>query len=309
MRIARVTFLSSALGAVTAWAHGGDPGTLWSQWNGDPWLLASLALPSLLYAAGVRRLWANAGSGRAVSRRQVGAFAAGVATLIVALVSPLDAASDQLQSAHMIQHMLLMMVAAPLLMIGAPGYVVLWALPRPWRSRALPALRRWRGWRPAMYVLWQPLFLWALFAVTLWVAHLPAIYEAALHDEFLHALQHTAFLVTACLFWGVLLDPIARLRLDRGTGVLYLFGTSLHATLLGVYMALAPRVWYPSYVGRTEGWRLTPLEDQQLAGLIMWMPACMVYAIVAAVVFAWWLETPERGRPAAPMPRPRGALP
>jgi cytochrome c oxidase assembly factor CtaG len=105
------------------------------------------------------------------------------------------------------------------------------------------------------------------------------------------------FFVTSCLFWRVLLDPLSRLRMNQGAGVIYLFLTSLHATILGVFMALSPRVWYSDYVPRTGRWNLTPLEDQQLAGLIMWMPACMIYAAVAAVIFALWVR--DMGRPDA----------
>jgi putative membrane protein len=284
-----------ALHAAPAAAHGGagDGHPAWPAWNGSAHLLISLALLGLLYAEGLTRLWRAAGVGRGVSRGGAGAFGAGLLVLVLALVSPLDGLADQLQTAHMIQHMLLMMVAAPLLVVGSGPLVLLWALPRRFRKGVLALGRRLDPRRASRYWLWHPLLLWGLFAGTLWVWHIPTLYEAALRLPLLHDFQHLGFVVTACLFWRVLLDPLSRLRLNRGVGVIYLFTTSLHATVLGVFMALTPHVWYPHYTQRASTWGLSALEDQQLAGLIMWMPACMIYAAVAAVIFALWLREPE----------------
>jgi putative membrane protein len=267
----------------------------WRYWTWSPLVWTNLLVASGLYAWGICKLWGKAGIGGGVSQRQAIAFACGIGVLFIALISPLDALSDELSAAHMIQHMLLLNVAAPLLVLGSPGLVLLWALPRRWRGAVGQLYRPREPWKSAWYLLWQPLLLWSLYAFTLWIWHLPVLYEAALRNELFHDFQHLTFLVTAALFWRVLLDPVSRLRLGRGVSILYLFTTSLHATVLGVFMALAPRVWYTEYVGRTESWSLSPLQDQQLAGLIMWMPACMVYAAIAAVVFALWLE--EKPRP------------
>jgi putative membrane protein len=283
---------------VAAWAHTpegtGVPEYWWLHWTWSPLVLFNLLVVAALYIGGLNNLWSKAGMGRVISIRQATLFGAGWLALFIALISPLDALSDELSSAHMVQHMTIMNIAAPLLVLGAPGVVFLWALPLSWRNFAGRWYRAPEGWKSAWYLLWQPLLMWSLYAFTLWIWHLPALYEAALRNELFHDFQHFTFLMTSALFWRVLLDPVSRLRLSRGVSVLYLFTTSLHATVLGVFMALAPRVWYTEYVGRTEVWRLSPLEDQQLAGLIMWMPACMVYAIAAAVVFTIWLE--ERPR-------------
>lgn len=276
-------------------AHGGEaPGPWWTLWNGDPLVLGSLALAAALY-----------GRGRAVARlrgkdaRPAIAFAAAILVLLLALISPIDGLSDALSAAHMVQHMLLMMVAAPLWVLGNPVVTFAAALPRDLRRHIGRAGWRLRQRRPRRYWLFQPLAMWATFAAALWVWHLPGLYEAALRSEAVHHGQHLSFFITSCLFWRVLLDPLSRLRLDRGLGVLYLFATSLHATLLGVFMALAPQPWYPSYMTRTGLWRLSPLEDQQVAGLLMWMPGCMVYALAAAALGALWLREPgrPRGRP------------
>jgi putative membrane protein len=265
----------------------------WLRWPWNPLVISNLALVSFLYLRGLRGIWQRAGRGRGVTFRQAGTFGAGVLTLFIALLSPLDHVSDELQSAHMVQHMILMNVAAPLLVLGAPGLVMLWGLPMRWRNRAGRWLRWFDGGASRWYLLWQPLLLWSLYAFALWIWHLPVLYQAALRNELVHDFQHFTFLIAACLFWRVLLDPISRMQLSRGIGVIYLFTTSLHATVLGVFMALAPQVWYDEYVGRTIHWNLTPLQDQQLAGLIMWMPACMIYAVVAAILFAYWLRLPD----------------
>ena len=190
----------------------------------------------------------------------------------------------------MIQHMLIMNIAAPLIVLASPGIAFLWALPLRQRRWIGSLKRRGQPGRLAHYLLWQPVALCALFALTLWVWHLPALYETALHNELFHDLQHFMFFASAALFWRVLLDPVSRRRLSRIGAVAYLFVTSMHATFLGVFMALAPSVWYATYEGRTMRWNLSALQDQQLAGLIMWMPACMTYAVVVAIVLPIWLS-------------------
>jgi putative membrane protein len=288
-RVALIGFLSGTPFLVQA--HSGEfhREEWWKSWSWEPLILLNLGLAGWLYGAGVYKLWKKAGVGRGISRKQAAAFGGGLLALFMALISPLDGMSGELSSAHMVQHMMLMNVAAPLLVLGAPGLVCMWAFPLKWRN----AFRRWTGmlesWRSPWYLLWQPLLMWGLYGFTLWVWHLPGFYQAALRNQWVHDFQHLTFLLTSCLFWRVLLDPISRYRLSRGVGVIYLFTTSLHATVLGVFMALAPGVWYPDYETTTAAWNLTALEDQQLAGLIMWMPACMIYALAAAGMFAIWL--------------------
>ena len=273
----------------SAWADSGTavgPGNLWMAWNFDLLILLNLSLLGWLYLHGLRRLWHKAGNGRGVSRGQAASYLGSLAVLFVALISPLDALSAELASAHMIQHMLLMVVAAPLFVLGVPGLVLTWGLARKWR----PMAASWRRWLDTD-ALGRPLLPWILYAATLWVWHLPSAYQAALIDPLVHDAQHLSFFVMACLFWRMVLAPLRRHRLHPLTTVLVLFTTSLHATLLGVFMTLSPALWYDFYTRRTAVWGLTPLEDQHLAGLIMWMPSCLVYPAVAAAVFGMWLAT------------------
>lgn len=279
-----------------AWAHGvAHARAWWQEWNLDPPLLLVLAGVLAAYGLGTWRLWRRMGAGRGLGGWQVASFALGWLALLVALVSPLDALSDELAAAHMGQHMLLMMVAAPLMVLGHPALGMLWGLPASWRRHL--GLRWLARWRRGSYRVVQPLVAWLAFALALWLWHLPQLYQAALLHPALHVGQHLCFFGTAALYWRVLLDPVGRVRLNRGLGVLYLFTTSVHGTLLGVFMALSPVAWYPAYEGRAHAWGLTALQDQQLAGGLMWMPACALYALAALGILALWLQEEPRVTP------------
>jgi putative membrane protein len=295
MKRALVTMavLAAATGHSAAHAAPRPPhdGPWWTAWNpGQPLVLTNLGILSAIYAFGLFRVWRRAGIGKSIPKRQAAFFATGMITLLLALLSPIDVFADELAWMHMIQHMLLMGVAAPLLVAGTPFLVALWAFPLAWRRGWGRLKQRFGRWKATRYLLWQPLLMWTLFAFTLWIWHLPRLYEATLYDDVFHDFQHFTFVAVSCLFWRVLLDPVSHLRLSRGVGILYLFLTSLHATLLGVFMTLAPKTWYPFYENRAPRWNLSGLQDQQLAGLIMWMPACAVYALGAALLLGWWLR-------------------
>jgi putative membrane protein len=209
-------------------AHGPPlaPHELWSAWTLDWWILASVFLPAGLYARGLRRLWQRAGAGRGVRRWQAWCFAAGIFALFVALISPLDALGGTLFSAHMLQHVVLMLVAAPLLVLAAPLLPMLWALPIGWRY----ALGRWARHpdvRGFWYVFSNPVSAWLLHAAALWVWHIPALYEATLYSELVHFAQHAAFAGTALLFWWAAFDFGRRRRLRHGIGTIYVFTTAL----------------------------------------------------------------------------------
>lgn len=271
-------------------ADGGmaTPGTWWRAWNGDPLILLSLCVLAWLYVRGLVRLWAKTGAGNRVLRWQASCYFGALAILFLALVSPLDALSEELSSVHMIQHMLLATLAPLLFVLGSPTFVLAWGLPegrQGWGRSALTFAFR----LPQESSLWQPLLVWALYAGTLWVWHHPVFYQSALRDPLMHDAQHLSFFITACLFWRLCLDPLGRRRLSPLSAVPYLFTTSLHASALGIFLTLSPRPWYGDYASRTASWGLTPLEDQQLAGLIMWMPACLIYPAVAAAMFGAWL--------------------
>jgi putative membrane protein len=268
------------------------PMTLWQAWNWDSLILFNLCVLAVLYLVGVRRLWRRAGAARSVGHGQVAAYLISLGILFVALISPLHALSEELAAAHMVQHMLLIVVAAPLFVFGSPGHVLLWGLEPNWR----PLVARWsRSINIAS--LDQPLLPWALHAAALWLWHWPPAYQAALVDPLVHDAQHLSFFAAACLYWRPLLNPLRARRLHPLAAVASLFATSLQAMLLGIFLSLSPGVWYDAYSQRTAAWGFAPLEDQQLAGLIMWMPACLVYPALAAVTLFHWLATQSNLQP------------
>jgi putative membrane protein len=283
-----------------AWAHGPPvaPGELWTTWTLDWYVLAGVFGPAWLYARGLRRLWGRAGVGRGVRRWQAWCFAAGIGALFVALISPLDALGGALFSAHMVQHMVLMLVAAPLLVMGNAVVAFLWALPLAWR-------RRLGGWgrqpdvRGAWYVFSNPFSAWLLHAAAIWVWHVPVLYEATLYSELVHLAQHAAFFGTAMLFWWAALEMGRRQRLRYGLGVIYVFTTMMHTSILSALLTFSLVLWYPIYADRTAAWGLTPLEDQQLGGLLMWVPAGVIYLVIALGLLGAGLGLAGRGGEAA----------
>lgn len=246
----------------------------------DPLAIAVLALTAAAYLAGLRRV--------RVRRREMALFVAGWLTLAVALLSPIATLSEALFSVHMTQHELLMLIAAPLLTLGRPLVPMLFALPRRWRRRLKGATRV-----RAVSVLLAPATVFVLHAATLWIWHLPVFYEAAVRSGPVHLIQHVSFTGTACLFWWGLMRGRYG-RLGYGAAVMYVFATAIHSGGLGALLTFAQRPLYPLYVERAGGYGIDPLEDQQLAGLLMWVPAGTLLIVFGLAFFAAWLGAVER---------------
>jgi putative membrane protein len=273
-----------------ALAHDGlplAPHDIWSAWSFEPAAVAGLLLTGWLYLRGVRSLWRSAGRGRGVQLWEASSFAAGWLLLVLALISPLHRLGGVLFSAHMTQHELLMALSAPLLVLGRPVVAWLWAVPLDRRK----ILGAWAAAAPVQ-TTWQfltrPLVAWILHGTAIWVWHAPALYQQTLNNEGVHTLQHLSFLGTGLLFWWALLRGREG-RLGRPVAVLYLFTTAVHTSLLGALLTFSSRLWYPLYASNTAAWGLTPLEDQQLAGVIMWVPAGLAYMVAALAIAASWL--------------------
>ncbi|WP_019020674.1 cytochrome c oxidase assembly protein [Modicisalibacter luteus] len=271
-------------------AHGGEiHGTdgLWQEWN----TAASTLLPLLLgvgfYVLGVFRLWHKAGVGRGIPVFRAAVYGLGMLTLIVALVSPLDMAANALFSMHMTQHLLLILVAPPLLISGNPDVALLWALPHRWRAgwgRCEQRLARsLTGGKGALIVV-------LLATGVLWAWHLPQLYDLAVRNEAVHWVEHAGFLITALLFWITVLRIRPREHIDNGMRILYVFGMALQGSLLGALITFATRPLYQSHMTVPSQWGLDPLADQQVAGLIMWVPPAMLYMGVVAYLFVYWLN-------------------
>jgi putative membrane protein len=272
-------------------AHGGPiaPHQVWSAWNPDPLALLVIGIAAFGYALGSARLRQRARAGRGIAPWRFRSYVCGLLILFVALVSPVDALGETLFAMHMVQHELLIVLAAPLLVLGAPLNAWIWALPHRWRVGAGSVAKR-TAVRGTWQAITHPLAAWTLHAIALVVWHIPVLYQATLSSPTVHLLQHLSFFGTAILFWGVLLHPVRFRRLSPGPAVLYLFTTALYGSALGALLTFSPAVWYPIYGERAAAWGLTALEDQQLGGLIMWIPFGLVYTLVALALFASWFR-------------------
>jgi putative membrane protein len=232
------------------------------------------------------RLYARSSQGRRLLGFQALWFCTGWAVLAVALVSPLDSAGSRSFAAHMVQHELLMIVAAPLMVLGRPLGVWLWAWPAAMRRR-LGATARWIPLQRCWRLLTTPASAGLLHFATLWWWHAPPLFQAALASPALHALQHASFLFPALLFWWSVLASAG--DGPRGAAFANLFATMLHTGALGALFALSGSAWYPAYGASAADYGLSALEDQQLGGLIMWVPGGLAYLIAALLLCAGWL--------------------
>jgi putative membrane protein len=192
----------------------------------------------------------------------------------------------------MTQHELLMIVAAPLLVLSRPLLWFVWALPKTWREGA-GRFTKQRHVAALWSAMTVPVFVWLLHGSTLWAWHIPSLYDASVEHDWVHALQHATFLVTALLFWWTLLHG-RHGRMSYGSGVVYVFTTAIHTSILGALMTFAQQLWYPIYAGRTSAFHLTPIEDQQLGGLIMWIPAGVVFIGLGLWLMAAWMRESEK---------------
>jgi putative membrane protein len=264
------------------------PGTALSSWTLPLVPTVGIVLAGLLYAEAVRTVRRRGGSFPA---GRVACFAVGLTVLFLALASPIDGYATVLLSDHMIQHLLLAMVAAPLVLLGTPVLLALRVSSSRVRHRFLvPALRsaplRWLG---------SPVVAWGAFAVVMWGTHAPPIYEAAVRSEGIHALEHLAYFASALLFWR----PVVGLEpgpghLSHPARILYLFLAMPVTSLLGLTISASTHVLYPSYVIGASVLGVSPLADQHLAGTLMWTVGMFLMVPAIGVVLLDWMRQDER---------------
>jgi putative membrane protein len=257
-------------------------------WSFEPIVVIALAVSAAFFYSGAVRRWRKPGW----SAWHMLAFTLGWLTLLVALVSPVHKLGAMLFWVHMSQHELLMIIAAPLLVLARPLVYFLWALPLAWRER-LGAMAKTRAFAATWRVATGALFVWLLHATAIWVWHIPYLYRASVENEFVHGLQHTMFLGTALLFWWTLVHGRYG-RMGYGVAFVYVFTTAIHTSVLGALMTFTQTVWYPIYEGRTAAWNMSALQDQQLGGLIMWIPAGTVFVVLGLALLAEWIGESER---------------
>ena len=258
------------------------------------WRFEPLVISMLLVVAGVY-LWAARRVDRAHPHnrqpaRRTWLFLAGLGAIGVALLSPIEAYEGAMFSVHMVQHMLLELVAAPLLLAGGPITLAL-RVSTPAVRRALLAVLQSR----VMHALSFPVIAWVLFAAVNWGWHFSVLYDQALENQALHYFQHFTFLSAALLFWWPALgvDP-SPWRLPHPVRLLYLFMAMPQNSFLGVALLQATTVLYPHYLTNARDWGLSPLEDQQLGGVIMWVVGDLAFLAGMAIVVILWMRHEER---------------
>jgi cytochrome c oxidase assembly factor CtaG len=296
MRTIVITSFLVLMFADGALAHGAEVHGVEAQWTFDPWIVIPLLTVGLPYFVGGLVLWRRAAIGHPIRAGHAVIFGAGWFTLAGALTSPLHWLGEHLFTFHMVEHEIVMAISAPLLVAGRPIGTMLWSLPRRLRVATGRFLRH-----SSLVSMWERLSAGGnatiLHGLAIWLWHVPGLFDAAVTSVAVHRLQHISFLVTAMLFWWSVFY-----RSNPGVAAWHLFVTMMHTGILGALMTLAPRVLYRAQTATAAAWGFTPLQDQQLAGLIMWVPAGTVYAGAAMALTVIWIR--ESGK----MPRREDAI-
>jgi putative copper resistance protein D len=264
-----------------------DPRKILISWVFDPWVVLGLGVALWWYVRALHRLQRGRGPRWPVSRSR--AFIAGLGVLAFALLSPLDVYSDLLLSVHMVQHLLLTMVAPPLLLLGAPITLAL-RTESPPRRAALARILRSR----TVQVVGNPLLGWILFAATVWASHLPAFYDATLRNVGLHAAEHLAYLSTALLFWRPLVGKDPGPRLSHPARLFAMFLIMPQMTFLGLAIYSSDRPLYAHYIATSLRFGTTAVADQHLGGAIMWSSGMLFMVPAMALVLIDWMRKDER---------------
>jgi putative membrane protein len=266
------------------------PADLAGAWTFEPALLVTLLVAALGYRRGRARLGRRIAGAREKGRAV--AFYGGLVVLAAALMSPLDALASTLFSGHMAQHLLLMVVAAPLLAYARPTAAFVAGLPA--GGRDLVRRSRVRGTARALL---NPVVVWVIGAVALWAWHMPALYEAALAHEPLHVLEHASFFGAALLFWSVVFASGTRRGLPRPVAIVLVFASGVQGSALGAVLLFASTPLYAVHEAGARLWDVSPLADQQLAGALMWSPPALMYIVVMGWLLVRWFAEMDSASP------------
>lgn len=253
-----------------------------TQWNPAPSIYIGIALLIALYLYAVGPLRKKYQLADSVKRSQIILFVTGMLVMFLALASPLDELGDEyLFSAHMVQHLLITLVAPPLLLLGTPG----WLLQPLLRKRVLLNIGK---------VLTHPFVAFFLFNIDFWLWHAPPLYNMTLSNENLHIFEHLLFIMTAVIYWWPILSPARELpRLSLGGQVLYLFLSGMPSVALGAGLTFIPPLYSPYIQQPIRAWGISPATDQQLGGLIMWVPVNIIVIVIVSILFIRWMQAQD----------------
>ena len=278
--------------------------TALDSWSPPYVTIATLLAVATIYVRGFRRVHRQMPA--RFPNRRLAAFLAGIAALLIAIASPLEAFDDLLLQVHMLQHLTLMLVAPVLLLAGAPAIVIVRGLPPRFARAVLAPIVKSRSMRRIFAWLTEPAVAWLAFAVATWGWHLPAAFQLALRSDAWHVVEHGCFLATALMFWYPVVQPWPSApRWPRWTMVPYLLLADGSNTILAALFMFSDRLLYPYYatVPRIAG--ITPLGDQIIAGAIMWVPGSLFYLIPGALIMFRMLAPRTLARPLALAVGPR----
>ncbi|MEI6271088.1 MAG: cytochrome c oxidase assembly protein [Chloroflexota bacterium] len=260
-----------------------------AYWYSPPIITLLVAVGLCVWFLAVHRIQRDH-PGNPVPRSRTAALLGAALLLLLALQSGIERYDTTLFSLHMVQHLLLLF-PIPILLLRAGPVTLLLRLASPrWRARILALLQS-----RAVGVISHPLVAWILLAFVMWATHLSPLFDAALEDPLIHDLEHLLYLTTALLFWAPVfsLDPV-RHRLSRPAALIYLFTQMPQNSFLGVAIMWSPRVLYPHYATLNRTWGPSPLEDQQLAGALMWLAGDALFLLAIFAVLAAWMRAEER---------------
>ncbi len=272
-----------------------------SGWIIEPWVFVPWLLFATGYITGLWRLHHKGIRHRVVSLAQCAAFVLGLLSLVIALISPLSVLSQQLFAAHMTEHLILMLLAPPLLVLGRPDIVLLWTFPLRIR-RGIGRILQKSAWLYSSSCKFnQPVAVLIIVSVTMWFWHIPGPYEWAFANPGIHIIEHMSFFLTSYAFWALALRPFSRQQGGHGHAMILLITFALESGLLGALLAFAAEPLYAVHIRAARHLpplltNITPLQDQQLAGLIMWVPASIVQLMAFSAVFVDWLSTSRHRR-------------
>ncbi len=252
-----------------------------TQWNLEPSIIIGTALITGLYLYAIGPVRKRHYSNEQIQTGQTISFLSGVLIMFLALVSPLDELGDSyLFSAHMVQHLFLTIIGPPLLLLGTPEWLV------------KPALRNKVIFNIAQ-VLTYPAVAFVLYNVDFWLWHAPPLYNATLENQYIHILEHLTFIIFGLLYWWPIFSPSKELpRLSIGGQILYLFLSGMPSVLLGAGLTFTPPLYAP-YIAAPRIWGISAATDQQLGGLIMWIPVSIFYIVIMSVLFIHWMLQQE----------------
>src|SRR5262245_35569047 len=268
-----------------------------ASWSVAPGLMTVLVLLAALYARGWHVLRHQMPERFPVWR--LACFLGGLASVHLAIASPIDAFAGLLLQVHMLQHLLLMMVAPPLLLLGAPAIPLLRGLPPRFAKSALGPFLAWPALQRFTDKLLHPVTCWCAFVAATWLWHLPALYQLALRSPGWHAAEHATFLVTALLFWWPVVQPWpSRACWPRWTIPVYLLLADVQNTIFSALLVFSEHLFYPIYASVPRLGGISPLDDQVVAGVIMWVPGSVVFLVPTVLITVRLLS------PRSPAPRP-----